>query len=109
LNGETHIKIFVEERGRKEDQMLLSDFNSIMDRGTYYLTPDRLKRKITGISFHSKYENITGLQIADLCAYPMARHLLHPKEPYIPFKIIEKKIYSDKRNRYMGWGLKVFP
>lgn len=77
--------------------------------GTYHLEPDRLKQKVTGSSFHNKHENIVGLQIADLCAYPMARHLLHPKEPYIPFKIIEKKIYRNKKGQYMDWGLKVFP
>ena len=109
LNKKAHVKILAEERGKKEDRMLLSHFNSIIDRGTYYLKPDRLRQKITGFSFYNKHENITGLQIADLCAYPMARHLLHPKEPYIPFTIIEKKIYRNKKGRYMGWGLKVFP
>jgi len=103
------VKILAEERGKKEDLMLLSHFNSIIDRGTYYIAPDRLKQKVKGFSFHNKYDNITGLQIADLCAYPMARHLLHPKEPYIPFKIIEKKIYANNKGKYMGWGLKVFP
>ncbi|GAH52281.1 unnamed protein product [marine sediment metagenome] len=59
--------------------------------------------------FHSKRENIVGLQIADLCAYPLARHLLNPEEPYIPFKIIEKKIYCNRSGEYDGWGLKLFP
>jgi len=103
------VKILAEERGRKEDQMLLSHFNTIADRGTFYITPARLKQKVKGLSFHNKYDNITGLQVADLCAYPLARHLLHPKEPYIPFTIIEKKIYTSKKAKYMGWGLKVFP
>lgn len=103
------VKILAEERGKKEDLMLLSHFNSIIDRGTFYIAPDRLKQKVKGFGFHNKYDNITGLQIADLCAYPMARHLLHPKEPYIPFKIIEKKIYANNKGKYMGWGLKVFP
>jgi len=109
LKEKTQVKIFAEERGKKEDRLLLSHFNSIVDRGTYYLKPDRLKQTITRFSFCGKHDNITGLQIADLCAYPMARHLLHPKEPYKPYTIIEKKIYHDKKGRYMGWGLKIFP
>ena len=103
------VKILAEERGKKEDKMLLSHFNSIIDQGTFYVSPDRLKQKVSRFSFHNKYDNITGLQVADLCAYPMARHLLYPKEPYIPFKIIERKIYADNKGKYMGWGLKVFP
>ena len=34
---------------------------------------------------------------------------LNPKEPYIPFKVIEGKIHCDNRGKYMGWGLKLFP
>ncbi|MCX5885933.1 MAG: DUF3800 domain-containing protein [Proteobacteria bacterium] len=103
------VEIFVEERGKKEDQMLLAHFNSILDRGTFFVQSDRFKSKIRRFSFHSKKDNIIGLQLADLCAYPLARHLLNPKEPYIPFKIIEDKIYCIKKGSYKGWGLKLFP
>lgn len=109
LDKRASVKILAEERGKREDKMLLSHFNSIIDRGTYYIQPDRLKGKVRGFSFHNKHDNVVGLQIADLCAYPMARHLLHPKEPYIPFEVIEGKIYSNNKGRYVGWGLKVFP
>jgi len=109
FNRDATVEIIVEERGKKEDQTLLSHFNSILDRGTYFIDPQRLRRKVKSFSFHSKQENIVGLQIADLCAYPMARHLLRPEEPYVPFEIIEKKIYANKEGQYMGWGLKVFP
>jgi hypothetical protein len=103
------VNILVEERGKKEDQQLLSHFNSTMDMGTYYVSSERLKKKITKFGFHSKRENIIGLQIADLCAYPLARSILNPDEPYIPFDVIKNKVYSNKIGEYDGWGLKVFP
>ncbi|MCX5797978.1 MAG: DUF3800 domain-containing protein [Proteobacteria bacterium] len=106
-NGTVEIK--VEERGRKEDTLLLSHFNSILDRGTYYIGSQRLKKTILSFGFYSKKENTMGLQIADLCAYQLAKHLLNPEVPYIPFDIIEKKIYSNKKGEYKGWGLKIFP
>ncbi len=109
LDKEGIVKVKVERRGEKEDKMLLSDFNSTLDRGTFYVPSNRLKEKIVDFKFHNKRENIIGLQIADLCAYPLARHLLNPKEPYIPFKVIEEKIYCNKNGEYNGWGLKVFP
>ena len=109
LSANSFVSIVAEKRGKAEDKQLLSDFNSITDRGTYFVGVDRLKKTIKEFSFHSKRENVVGLQLADLCAYPLARHLLNPKEPYIPFKMIEKKIYCDVNNRYKGWGLKVFP
>ena len=103
------VEISAEERGKKEDHMLLSHFNSTMDRGTYYVSSERLKKKIVKFGFHSKRENIIGLQIADLCAYPLARNLLNPDEPYVPFQIIRGKIYSNVKGEYEGWGLKIFP
>ena len=50
-----------------------------------------------------------GLQVADSCTYPLARHLLDRDEPYIPFMIIEENIYCNKEGEYDGWGLKLFP
>lgn len=103
------LEVLVEERGKKEDRMLQAHFNSIMDRGTYYVKSGDFKNLLCKFKFHPKRENVIGLQIADLCAYPLARHLISPEEPYIPFKLIESKIYSDEKGRYNGWGLKSFP
>lgn len=109
VDKDSTIEILVEERGRKEDNMLLSHFNSTMDRGTYYLNSSRLKKKIVRFGFYAKKENIIGLQIADLCAYPLARSILYPDEPYIPFHVLKNKIYCNEKGEYAGWGLKVFP
>lgn len=109
MDKNSTIEILVEERGKKEDHLLLAHFNSIMDRGTFYVSSERLKRKIIKFGFHSKQENIVGLQIADLCAYPLARYLMNPAVPYIPFQIIKEKIYCNDKGEYEGWGLKRFP
>lgn len=109
LNKEAEVEIIAEKRGGKEDKKLLSQFNSTLDLGTYYISSDRLKKKIKKFEFKFKKDNIIGLQVADLCAYPLARHLLNSGEPYIPFRIIEEKIYCNKKGEYDGWGLKLFP
>lgn len=56
-----------------------------------------------------KRENIIGLQVADLCAYPIARHVLNAQEPYIPYQVIANKLYRNNRGKTTGCGLKVFP
>ena len=109
LDKSAEVEIKAEKRGKKEDQKLLSQFNSTLDLGTYYIFPNRLKRKIKKFEFNFKKDNIVGLQVADLCAYPLPCHLLNSEEPYIPFMIIEEKIYCDKEGEYDGWGLKLFP
>ena len=103
------VDIKIEKRGKKEDGQLLDNYNTILDKGTYYVNPERLKNKISNFEFFLKRDNVIGLQIADLSAYPLARHVLSPKEPYIPFHIIKKKLYCDKKGDYDGYGLKFFP
>lgn len=109
LDRHALVEIKAEIRGKKEDQNLLAHFHSIHDGGTYHVSRERLQKRIKGLKFCGKRENVVGLQVADLVAYPLARHLLNPKEPYIPFSIIEGKIYCNAKREYDGWGLKLFP
>jgi hypothetical protein len=102
-------EIKAEKRGKKDDEGLLSYYHSISDRGTFYVSRERLKERITSLGFFGKTDNLVGLQIADLCAYPLARHLLNPGEPYIPFGVLENKIYCKGKGDYKGYGLKLFP
>ncbi|MFA5433002.1 MAG: DUF3800 domain-containing protein [Candidatus Paceibacterota bacterium] len=105
----SNVDIKIEKRGKKEDQQLLSQYNKILDNGTYYIVPDRLKNRINKFDSVLKKDNIIGLQIADLCAYPLARHILNPMEPYPAFDIIKSKIYCNGNGNFDGYGLKVFP
>lgn len=109
MDKDAEITIIVEKRGKKEDRMLASHFNSIMGNGTFYVSRERIHNKITNFGFSDKKENNIGLQIADLIAYPLARRLINPDEPYIPFEVVKNKIYCNDSGEYEGWGLKLFP
>lgn len=61
LNKEAEVEIIAEKRGAKEDKKLLSQFNSTLDLGTYYISSDRLKKKIKKFEFKFKKDNIIGL------------------------------------------------
>lgn len=104
-----NIDIRIEKRGKKEDAQLLEQYNRIKDTGTHYVSTERFKNRIGKFEFALKRDNHIGLQITDLCAYPLARHILNSEEPYIPFRIIKNKIYSNSRGEYKGYGLKIFP
>lgn len=101
--------ITIEKRGKKEDKQLLAHYNSVVDRGTYHVSADRFRQRIVDFKMMAKKENKIGLQIADLCAYPIARHVLNSEEPYIPFKIIEGKLRKGSNGNIEGYGLKIFP
>lgn len=109
LDTNSEVEVCVEERGRKEDTMLLSHYNSMLDLGTFYILNSRLHKKIRSFKFYNKRENNIGLQIADLSAYPLARHFLSPEVPNKAFEVIKDKLYRNKEGKREGWGFKVFP
>lgn len=108
-NKPSTVEINIEKRGKKEDDQLLSYYNKVVDRGTFHVSPDRFKNRFSNFSMLLKKDNCIGLQVADLCAYPLARHVLNSQEPYIPYQIIENKLYKSKSGKVEGFGLKVFP
>ncbi len=56
---------------------------------------------------HAKKENIAGLQLADLIAYPLTRYVLDKRAVNSAFDVIRDKIYSDDKGKLHG--LKEFP
>lgn len=103
---QTRVQIVAERRGKKEDDELMLSFLKITSYGTYYNSAERFKKVEFKIKFVPKLMNVVGIQLADLAAYPIARHVLDPSKPNPSYKIVEKKFY-----RGPGWvyGLKVFP
>lgn len=98
--------IVIEKRGKKEDQKLSEHFQRLSARGTGYVSSDRLQALKMSISFKDKKENINGLQLADLVAYPMARFVMEPNRANPAYELLQNKIYSKNGKQY---GLKVFP
>ena len=100
------LHIYTEKRGKKEDASLLGYYNEVLDRGTYYVNSSRIKAYFKSFEFKDKKDNIIGLQIADLAAYPITRHVLDERSANFAFDILESKIYTQAGRRH---GLKVFP
>jgi hypothetical protein len=102
-NGETELPIVAEARGKKEDAELERVFFRILSQGTGYHAADQFKRLTCPLVFRSKKDNIAGVQIADLCAYPCARHVLNRPNP--AYDIVKRHLYNQ--GGVSGW--KVFP
>ncbi len=105
------INIIIESRGAKEDEQLAKRYSQIYDRGTYFVSDVvRIQKRLPSRAvFKKKSENDIGLQIADLCAYPIARNNLYPNEPYPAYDIVEKKFYKNSSGKIDGYGRKYFP
>jgi len=100
------LKIIIEKRGKKEDSKLKEHFDKILKRGTGYVNSERIKSYKTKIYFKHKSEDINGLQLADLIAYPIACNVLDPERANPAFDVLANKFYSKNNKRY---GLKRFP
>lgn len=111
--------VMIESRGGKEDIRLKRSFRRIMDSGTHYVNAGELDKRITSLELKVKPKsaNISGLQVADLLAFPSRRHVLKHygklDDDRFTFneKIIEiiKDKYDRKGNRIEGYGIKMLP
>lgn len=89
------ISIVVERRGKKEDAKLLNYYNGLRNRGTKWVSAERLRDRISNFGFKYKKDNIIGLQIADLIAYPITQHILHPERENRSYETVKHNIFSD--------------
>ena len=89
------VSVVVERRGKKEDNKLLNYYNGLRNRGTKWITTDRLRSRSSDFNFKNKKDNIIGLQIADLIAYPITIHLLYPDRPNPSYEVIKHNICKE--------------
>jgi hypothetical protein len=96
--------VIFESRGKREDQQLELEFRR--------LTGDPTSRcAIAPLDFQlmPKAANSCGLQIADLLARPIGRHVLNPNQPNRAFEILRSKFRVGPTGGYSGYGLTIFP
>jgi hypothetical protein len=105
-DNDKELEIIIEKRGKKEDKKLDEHFQRLMARGTGYVSAERLNVLNIQIQFLDKKENINGLQMADLLAYPIARYVIDKDRANPAFDLLEPKFYKRGSRRY---GLKIFP
>lgn len=106
--GKTINKLYliIEKRGKREDAHLKQHVETLLQIGTFYVTPERLKAYNIKVEFWDKRQNVNGLQLSDLIAYPIARYSMDKERANPAFDIIKPKIYSKGGKLY---GLKIFP
>jgi len=94
-----------EKRGKNEDQDLELAFRRICDSGNHWSEV----LHCFDIVLADKKTNSAGLQLADLTARPIGRHILAPNQRNRAYEVIERKFRRREDGKIEGWGLKVFP
>jgi len=111
--------IMFESRGGKEDMRLKASYQRIYEHGTEWIQSDDLKSTITSkeLKIKPKSANISGLQLADLIAYPLYRYALKyysirddGRETFNEqmLEVLKPKIFRNV-NKMDGYGLKKLP
>ena len=100
------LRTVIERRGKKEDKSLLNYYNRLLDRGTYWVNGERMRSYFKRLDMRWKSENVVGLQVADLVAYPITRHVLNPEGVNLAYDVLKNNIYQVDGKMY---GMKVFP
>src|SRR5258708_6880745 len=100
------LSIVIERRGKREDKQLDDHFQRITGKGTGRLTAADISHFNPSFTFRNKKENINGLQLADLLAYPISRNVIEPDRAKPAYDVLERKIY--KKDGHLQ-GLRIFP
>lgn len=98
----THV--VCERRGTREDEELELAFRRVCDGGNY-----RQEAFPFRLVMADKKANSSGLQLADMVARPVGKHVLSPDQPNRAFEILKEKFYRSRGGAVEGWGLKHFP
>lgn len=93
-SGETQLPIVAEARGKNEDHALRQDFAGILALTTAARSAAQQPPLDLSLAFQPKRNNVVGNPIADLCAYPCARHILNPSRSNPPYEIVRRKLYQ---------------
>jgi len=98
----------IESRETHNDQKLAEEYDKFKIGKHQIFSNEEIQSKLADLSFNQKSQNIAGMQIADLAAYPIGRWVLDNNRENRPFEILKNKIHS-KNGQFINIGLKTFP
>lgn len=99
-----------ESRGPREDAEVHFEFLRLHLEGTQWQPQRQFRHALRPyMEFRRKNGNISGLEIADLVARPIAERILALNSTPIRWETVEQKLYDGGKSRKGSYGLKVFP
>ena len=96
-------RIIFESRGKSEDRDLTGEI------AAFQRVAHRSLDIKAEIEFETKEARLIGLEIADLVAYPIARHVIERPQPNLPFDAVENHFLKGSDGSSDRWGLTVVP
>src|SRR5260370_27719274 len=107
--------VVAEARDATLNNALELAFLDLKIRGTNYVSATKVQKRIHGFAIRDKQENITRLQLADVCATPIGRRAIgrstYPKysDHGDFYQTVQRKLRGDCKGETEGIGLVVLP
>ena len=106
--------ICYESLPENQNQNILRRYKGIKYNGTMFYPAKLINKRIKGIEFRNKKENIIGLQLTDFIPNSVGRHYLGKTynnlvQRSIPYSLIESKSYDGNSNNIPKFGMKIIP
>ncbi len=102
--------VLAEARGKKEDELLRSEFSRFYEHGTSFLVKEVVQRKLSSskLKLKTKEARISGLELADMLATPM-KYLVLQQYGLIPSlsdnftrTVLKTVVSKIRKNPYTG-------
>ena len=103
--------VMAESRGGKEDQRLKKSFSKLWQEGTDFIDPKRFHHVLTStqLKVKPKFNNISGLQLADIIAHPSRNEVLEDNNLMDkPLALFTKKIINILQGKYYQHAGRIF-
>ena len=102
--------IVAESRGPREDALLQYEYVRPLLDGTSYISPTWFRQRLSAsITFMTKKDYCSGLELADLLARPCAEKIINPTTNPVRWSEFKLKLCDGKETAHSILGLKTMP
>ena len=102
--------VYAEARGPLEDALLQYEYVRLHIDGTSFISPSWFRHQLApAITFKTKKDNVTGLQIADLIARPCGEKVLNPSVDPDRWQECKSKLCPETETAHSVLGMKIIP
>lgn len=106
--------ICYESMPENQNEKIKKRYEIIRNTGTMFYPAKAINKRIKGITFKQKTDNIIGLQVADFIPNAIGRHILNKtyndkKQRNVSYSIIDDKLYDGCIGNKNRFGVKIIP
>lgn len=105
--------ICYESMPENQNAKIQKRYQIIRNTGTMFYPAKAINKRVKGIEFKNKLDNIIGLQVADFIPNAIGRHILNKvynnKQRNVYYPIIESKLYDGSIGKIERFGIKKIP